>query len=437
MGNELDDKGENYPRCPCCGRMEVGLPHQSPEKVSVCASTTGMAPLGFAVPFFFRFIKICIQSLVFIFLVYSIYKMYLQGSDRYCNYEKVTVFQVICGQPWIFFLSDGNINPNRGLDWIERGLFISSFGVLVLMRIFYQYRFRKLDQKLDKDNIDITDYTVMVFNLPTTTQEGKLEEFFKTNFRHPDTGKFLDIQVGMINFLYHDFEDTLEKGDQLKKKLDDYRKKFDNQDAYKAEELKESFMKELELLELHLHRFYDKENLESEIKQRFTGVALVTLEHEEHADIIKSHYVLTGFAKTIYHLLGYIPKPILNCLSDKVKHEFQPNCFIFLDNPLPPEDIIWRNFGKGRFNNLTRKIFSFFLTILILSVTLGILLLLKIWQLSLGAAFWVQILFTSLIKVINAAAMYFNTRFIDFEKITSFTDLNAEIVWRSTLVTCS
>lgn len=423
------------PKCPCCGRNDVIYSYQSNDKVSVFASTTGMAPLGFAVPFFFRYIKIIIQSLAVVFLVYSIYKMYAQSSTNYCEYGKTTPQKSSCGQVWKFYFSLANRNPNEGVDWIEKGLFITSFVIMVAIRAFYQYRFRTLDQKLDKENIDITDYTVMVYNLPLNTQEARLEHFFKTHFKDPVTEKYLDVKVDSINFLYQDFDDTLEMGENLKKLLDKYRHDFDSKDEEEIEEMKERFRLDLEVLEKHLDRHYDKANIRAEVKSRFTGVALVTLENEEHADIIKDSYVLKGFARTVYHLLGYMPKPILKCLSNKVKHEFRSDCYIFLDVPKPPEDIIWQNVGRGKMNRLTRKFLGLICAGLILGATLLTLLGLKYWQLRQGAVIWISILFTVLMKIVNGVAMYFNRKIIEIERINSFTMLNTEIVWRTTLVT--
>ena len=403
--------------------------------VPICTSTTGMAPLGFAVPFFFRYIKIIIMAVMYLFIVYCCYKLGIAGSQNYCRYNSNEPVREDCGAAWKFHLSQGNTDPKAPNNVFERVLFVASFVGMVLLRIFYQYRFRTLDQRLDKDTVDITDYTVMVYNLPQNAQDSWVETFFKTSFKNPETGAYVDIQVATINFLYQDYEDTLQKGEDLRKQLDNYRKTFDVKDHGQIEEMKEKFNEDLDTLNEQITRFYDQENEGADIKPRFTGIAYVTLEKEEHADLIKKHYVLTGFTKTIYHLLGYIPKPILKCLSAKVRHEFRSDSFIFLDVPKPPEDIIWENMGRGQMNNLTRKILSFIGTICILTVTFAILVGLKVWQSNSGSAIWVSIVFTIVIKIVNAVAMAFNRWFIDFEKIHSLTTLNTEIVWRTTLMT--
>lgn len=403
--------------------------------VPIMTSTTGMAPLGFAVPFFFRYIKFLLLALLYSFLSYCVYKLVIIGEQNYCHYNSAIPVRDICGAPWKFFLSQGNTDPSTPNDVAERVLFVASFVGMVFMRIFYQYRFRSLDTRLDKDNIDITDYSVMIYNLPLNTGEGRVKDFFKTHFKDPETGKYLDISVSSVNFFYQDYEDTIKKGEKLRKQLNEYRKRFDSKDGELIEEMKQKFKEDLEALDESINTLYDQENINATIKTRFTGVAMVTLEREEHADLIKSHYVLKGWSKTIYDLLGYMPKSILNCLSVNVKHEFRGGCYIFLDVPKPPEDIIWENMGKGKMNNLTRQILSTICTLAILILTFLILVGLKVWQIRSEGNFWISILFTIVIKIVNGVAMFFNVWFIGFERFSSSTLQTTEIVWRTTSMT--
>ena len=337
-----------------------------------------MAPLGFAVPFFFRYAKICIQALLIIFFVNSVYRIVTESSDNSCGYGDLKQSEPRCGQAWKFFISRGNEIQIEHEDWTESGLFIASFVVLVLMRIFYQYKFLALDNKLDNDNIDITDYTVLAYNLPQNCKEPTLERFFKTNFKDPETNRDLDIKVASINFIYQNFNKVIKKGNDLEKQLEQHRKKFDSSDQIQIEEMKENFISEVDKVGSYIYKLYDQKDMNSGAKRNFTGIAMVTLESAQDVRVIKKHYLLTGLWKTVYNLLGYIPKPILKCVPNNSKHDFRSGSYIFLDNPIPPEDIIWANMGRGKFNNITRRLISFLGTILILSSTLVILLGLKV-----------------------------------------------------------
>lgn len=360
--------------------------------------------------------------------------------DNYCGYTSGDPTRPECGQLWKFYLSQGNSDPTAPNDLIERSLFVISFACMVLVRIFYQYRFQSLEKKLDKQNVDITDYTVMVFNLPLDTQEFMVKDLIRNLFRKNKDGIDECIEVSKINFVFQNYGKTIEMGNELKKQLDTYKTQLKGVTPESTEyvEMICDYNTNLENLKKNLDLHYDMQNFNRIDKKNFSGIAFVTVEKEEHADRLKKEYSLKDFPKTVYNLLGYIPSPILKCLPKKQKHyydEIHPERgYVFIGTPKPPEDLIWENLGKGSMNNLTRKSISLLGTILIFGITLAILVSLKVWQTNAGSNFWISFAFTLVIKIINEIAGFFSKKFIDFERFSSRTMINAETTWRSTLV---
>lgn len=360
-------------------------------------------------------------------------------KDNYCRYLSSESVREECGSLWKFYLSQGNSNPDSPNDIIERSLFVFSFAGLVLMRIFYQYRFLVLDKELDEKNVDITDFSFVVCNLPSDCQEYMVKNLF-TNILKKNKLSDDSVEVVRINFAFQDYQETIDKGIKIKEILDDYKRELkggvpDTEDYYN---MIHRFNEKLDELKTDMDNLYDMDNFYKHPRKKFSGVAFVTVEKEEHADLIKQKLCLKAFPKLVYSLLGYIPGFMLKVLPSTQKHLYDEENFakgyVFIDIPKPPEDLIWENFGKGKMNNLTRKLISLIGTIIIFGITLAILVSLKFWQTNSGANFWISILFTLVIKIINEIANFFSKKLVALERINSRTMLSAELTWRSASV---
>lgn len=436
MKQQTKDDESEIKKCPCCGRRD-----SEGKLVPLASSTTQMAPIGFAIPFFFRFGKFLIIQLAVLFGVYSLYALITYSKENYCNYyqEGITP-RKNCGKPWNFYLSVGNSNPEAPTDWIERALFITSFAIMIGIRIYTQYTFRSLDTKLDNLTIDITDYTVMVYNLPKNVNEGDLRAYIRELYIVDNNKERMNLEVAAINFVYQDYKEIQELNKNLRKKLKEYRKVYDTHDSKKVENIKIEFNEKVKELEEKLNNEFTVSWFQSGVKKRFAGVAFVTLAKEEQANAIRDQLLLPSTFKTVYRYLGYLPKPLLFCMSKQKRDNFKCDKFgdnetwIFFDRTNPPEDILWENMGNSGLSYLATKILSTIGVLVILLVSFAVIVGLKYWQLNAENSIWVSIALTIVIKIVNAVSMFFNKLFISFEKITSFTMLNTEIVWRTTLV---
>lgn len=436
----IPDETENEEAlCPCCGRRPSDI------YMPLNCNTTGMAPLGFAVPFFFRYIKFCMLQMGLLFILYSMYAMSTYVGDNYCNFfSKSVPKRETCGQAWNIYLSQGNGNPSAPADLLERSLFVASFIIMILLRIFYQYKFKSLDEKLDDLTLDITDYTVMVYNLPKTVTSCQLTYYFQQKIRiYDDKKEEKYIKIAAINWVFQDYEIYEKKADELRNLLIDYRReseihgKIDDLDK-----MQHDFNVERDKLTYEVDSIFGITVSTDEENKYFSRVAYVTFEKEDMANAIKDQLALPNTFKTIYRYIGYIPECLLFLLS-KTKRENllfkdlgdRDNCRVYVEAPHQPEDILWHNMSDKGVNFLIRKILSSLGVILLLGVSFVVLIGLKYWQLSSKASVIVSIALTIAIKIVNAVAMYFNRQFIGFEKIRSHTMLNTELVWRTTIMT--
>lgn len=399
-----------------------------------------MAALGFSIPFFFRYIKFCVLALFFIFVVYCCYDMSIFVKENHCRFISGEPKKQECGSLWKFYLSQGNSDPNAQNDVFERVLFVLSFIGVVLMRIFYQFRFIQLDKQLDDQNIDITDYTIEVNNLPLDAQEYHIKAFFREILRKNNLSDEF-VEVVSINFVYQDYGIAVEKGNKLKQTLDEYKRNLKGNvpDTEEYFEMIESFNVKLTELDEELENNFEMINIgKRQDRRKFTGTAFVVVEKEDHAILIKNHFSIKEFPKLILTLFGTIPNFILNLMPAKQKHlydeEIPSKGYIFIDRPKPPEDLIWENLGKTKLNRFYRKLISLGGTILIFGLTLAVLVSLKIWQKNSGPNFWISIAFTLVIKGINELASFLNKKLIDLERINSRTMLSTELTWRSSIV---
>ena len=403
-----------------------------------------MAPLGFAVPFFFRYIKFCMFQLCLLFFIYCIYAMSMYSGENYCNFYKQTEPKLeSCGQAWNIYLSQGNSNPDAPSDILERSLFVASFVIMILLRIYYQYRFRSLDEKLDKLTIDITDYTVMIYNLPLTVTSCQLREYFEHKIKIYDENKEEKfIKIAAINWVFQDYASFEKKANKLKKKLIKYRKTSDKTASFaELEKIRGEFNEKRDELLKEVDSTFDI-NISTDVENKnFSGIAYVTFEKEDMANAIKDQLALPGTFKAIFRYIGYVPECLLFLLPKTKRDNMmfkelgdKDNCRVYTEAPNPPEDIIWENMGSSGVRFLVRKILSSLGVLLILGVSFVVLIGLKYWQLNSEASIWVSIALTVAIKIVNAVAMFFNTQFIKFEKIRSYTMLSTEMVWRTTMV---
>lgn len=433
---QTEDQEPEIKKCPCCGRRD-----SEGKLVPFSSSTTQMAPIGFAIPFFFRFGKFLIIQLAILFSVYCLYALITYSNENYCNYYRAGMnARETCGKVWNFYLSVGNSDPNKPSDIISGSLFVVSFAIMVIFRVYTQYTFRSLDTKLDNLTIDITDYTVMLYNLPKNINEYDLKMYIEDLYIVDDKKEKMKLEVAAINYVFQDYKNIGDHNKKLRKRLKEYRQVYDSHDALKVEKIKGEFYKELEELEDQITKEFTIPKFDRGLRNNFAGIAFVTLAKEDQANAMKNQLSLPGSFKTVFKYLGFLPKPLLFCLSKHKRDNFKCDKFgdnerlVFFDGANPPEDIIWENMGDAGLSYFATKVLSTIGVIFILLVSFAILVGLKYWQLNTEGSILVSIALTIVIKIVNAISMFFNKLFINFEKITSFTMLNTEYVWRTTLV---
>ena len=199
-------------------------------------------------------------------------------KENYCRYLSNEPVREDCGSLWKFYLSQGNSIPDAPNDIIERSLFVFSFAGMVLMRIFYQYRFLVLDKELDEKNVDITDFTLVVYNLPSDTQEHMVRDLFTKILKKNKLSDDL-VEVVRINFAFQDFQETIDKGNKIKEILDDYKRQSKGRvtDTSDYIDMIHRFNQKLDELKEEMDTQYDMGNFYQQPRKKFTGVAFVTV----------------------------------------------------------------------------------------------------------------------------------------------------------------
>ena len=394
-----------------------------------------MGKLGAAIPFFFDYVKFCICVLCASFVLLDLYLLVRIGSGtQTCLFGApagpAPAGFVRCGARWKFHLSKGN-DIQRGVDPLERALFAACFFAMLAVRVFYSVRFAWLEVALDRRTIDITDFTVLVTGLPSDASEPQVRDFFERQAAVRSGESQVRVKVEAVNPVFTAYEELRQKDVRLKKLLKQYRASYMRREEHELETEKEGFRTQArEALEL-AEKDFPEDSRQRRI-EKFTGVAFVSFETEEMAEAVQAQFKMRWLPALCARYLGSVP----DCVARRDPARQTPGlgAKLYADRADPPNDVIWENLGAANLPLLYRKALSLLGLVLVFGVSLGSLVLLKLWQSKTEGSFWVSLLISVAIKVSNSVFSFLNQFLVKVDKCTTHTMHQAVVAWRGSLL---
>lgn len=408
---------------------------QTTARVGLCGKTTNMGKLGAAIPFFFDYVKFCICVLAVCFVLLDLYLLVRIGSGtQTCRFGEqhgaVPAGFVRCGGRWKFFLSKGN-DIQRGVDTLERVLFAACFCAMLAVRVFYTVRFAWLEVTLDRRTIDITDFTVLVTGLPKDASEQQVRDFFERQAAVRSGDAAVRVKVEAVNLVFTDYDRLRQTDVELKKMLKQYRSSYMRREQHELDSEKEQFKaKAYEALQA-AEKDFPEDSKQRRI-EKFTGVAFVSFETEEMAEAVQEQFKMRWLPALCSRYLGSVP----DCVArrDPVHQAAGVGAKLYTDRADPPNDVIWENLGASNLPLLYRKMLSLLGLVLVFGVSLGTLVLLKLWQSKTQGSFWVSLLISIVIKISNSIFSFLNQFLVKVDKCATHTMHQAVVAWRGSLL---
>ena len=416
--------------CPCCDRKD---PEGNLGMIPVTRSSYGFVKIGFAVPLYFDFAKMLIFISIGMFLLMGIYQMIIYGNDDECRYKDSN--SDFCGSRWLFLPSRANAGFEHVYSVTNHLLFVISVFFLYGLRFFYSYRFTKKTVSADQRFIDITDYTVKMMGLPLDCTKQEIVDFFQQFSMKKDDGAETKLEVADVNFVYHNYTDLTKADGKLTETLKKYREEFLGQDRANLQNLRSDFNHERrKTVDMVVEKFSQKGDInpgllrkhhrarmEHNIRnQFFSGDAYVSFQTEEMASFVESSLKISNVPKWALKNLGYVPLWMYQLPGGR-RHLFRTGLYVHLDKAQPPQDVVWENMGPQKMNALARKAINIFFSFIIMVLSFLLLLWLKTVQQNTKGGFWVTLLLTLIIQVMNKIIVFVYKMLVKLERIDSLT----------------
>lgn len=375
--------------------------------------------------------------MLFTMLIYSLWASISYAGDNWCQYGANQ--SPYCGSAWKFYFSLVN-KTEFEISLTERGLFLLTLLVLLILRVNTFRISRNLEKEMDEGIIDITDYTVELVGLPRNCNIREIFAFFQNMpMQSPDLKTTIAVTPRAINLLYSDIDILAHKDVELRKQLKDYGKYNLQQNLYLTDHAKHEFLGHLHEAEDLLNVQYPYPVDESTLvylDNKFCGKAYISFETQVERNAVMNQMGMNGLPAFANRFMGYIP----GILADKENGNGQQlrkdqDTWFHVGFSKHPADIIWENQGLSSMSRLCRRIASAVLIVAIFAASFWTAFAIKKWQISYKQGnFWVSLALTGVLKLFNIVFSLAAEFTAKFEKPETKTLLGSTLVWRNTTV---
>ncbi|EAS04279.2 kinase domain protein (macronuclear) [Tetrahymena thermophila SB210] len=355
--------------CECCGYEINRIP------INLFVANIKLGFLGSGFPLYFSYLNICILMLLFLSLIQGLPTAAFYSLDSFCQKSQLEVYD------WMKY-QQANINsvkrvqpcPNllvnelslaNTIDQIKEGGSLQFSIVAMLFQVIACFEFRK---NLRQTEVDVdqkfttpTDYSVWIKLIPKNLKN--IQQTIKDHFALQNK------TVEKVNLIYNidEIQELELKYKNLIKKKQEYLKK--NGINSKDEEL---FQIQVEINNVN-NEILEKQTLIPLQPEKFTGQAFVSFSTEQEKDQVLDEHVPGFFTK----LLNYLYNGRLERYNDTQK--IGKEKILIIEAP-EPNDIDWEFAHCSNRDRQISNIYSTFMWILLMLLSLGLVLLLKYIQ---------------------------------------------------------
>ena len=328
MGRPIDLDHDNViDVCPCCGS-----PFDN-QKISLCENHNKLDFLGPGFPLFYEFLIFCIICICLLFCIQGIYGLATNPNGHACELANIRKASVRCKENGINLYSWFN---KEDRDEVQSGLNLcGAFCLLIVLNIF-KHRHKKVEMRLDNDNISPSDYTIQVSELPTTEKEEDIKTFFENcipnqtiTISKVSLAYFVEDYVNLKNLK----EELIAKQSNLMSNIvHTERKKGVTQTILRTK--KNEIDKKMEEVQEKIEKF--EKECETNAAEKFCGVVFLSVRKEEDQEALLKFWE-RSFLQTIMIM-------IMSKLFKANQKTYKGN-IISVKRAPEPTDVIWENLG--------------------------------------------------------------------------------------------
>jgi hypothetical protein len=409
--------------------------------------------LGTGIYFYFFYLKYLVFIFTILLVLLSIPTMiisrkYNSQMISYCNNTSIVKDDdKMCKEfmdrdnDWLYSMNCDNLRYYKEY-LVETPAFKSnivdySFIVFITLMVIWVVKHvlvvivNALDLEIDMLNITPSDYALMISNIPQTIEnkDAIVEEYLNIHNAKGKNGFEMDIKPVEVNLTYRISDFVKTKNEFLKLK-----KLIKHLELKKLTTFKPWVGKPMTLDELRAQLNMNSKRLNEYIlnidkpeKKLFTGVVFATFNTSEEYDKFLNEFPNTHL-KYFIALLQYLTASFLCCCCfDKKKLRKYKNKLILSVIPAPePTEILWENLEVSYVEGVIRTLIVYFITLLLLAVSFGIILGLNIAQTGLPDdlntyKYALSALISITISVVNALAVKLINVLTDYERKISIT----------------
>ena len=408
-------------------RRSCGL-LRSESQIPLCVNRYELAKQSNGLPLVFDF---DIYVIAFLFLSFVLFFSYT--AYRGIEYSKETVVvEVYISRQYI---------EKKGIDLIERALFVVSYVLLNVVRILMVRYLRQMARLVDKRVTDCTDFSVEIKGVHSAVTSDSLKAFFNgKKLKSEALNEAICVQVAAINFVYRDTNNLMTRNNNIKVLLKKYGDFACNQDYEKAVAVNQKFeIKRDDIFRLLTEQYttrVDEQDEKSKKNTCFTGEVYMSFDREAGAMAVLDDLKLNWMQDYLDDMLGYVPDWCgMATSSDKI-HKYKGQR-IYAKTAHHPLDIIWEHRGAVGCQRLARRFTSLMFTLVIFAASFFALYGLKSWKTSVQDRFFPSLGMTIVILIFNALFAYVARYLIWFEMPETKSELEYKIAFRMTMVVSS
>lgn len=400
------------------------------KEVGLFESTNKLSFLGSGVPLFFDYNCFIMASLGSCFLIYGVYTMYKNATESYCSVVAETD-ELYCGAWWKTSTSAGNRNLSK-TDPVERWLACLLLFFLLVLKICFFRVARKKDCDIDEKNTTPVDYTIMISGIPREMKESEVID----TFANYDLGENTKPVIEKINFAYYiaDFVRLTKKKVSLEKKI-----LLESKKEVKDQAKIDGYNKRISGISKELKKIQNTLDGKNGIKEKakfFTGICFLTFKTQLDAEKVSENWKIGFFGVIAIKYVNFL-RGCFTGTKERIRGRV-----VSVSEPPEPSDILWENLGTPFGIKIKRRLFTGFLTVILLLFSFAIILGLKYLQfevvnsnqgsevMKLGISLGI----TGFISAINALLKKV-MRFISLsEKYSTMTGYHTGVLWKINLV---
>ena len=280
-------------------------------------------------------------------------------------------------------------------------LFGINIGLMIILKYLYLGSIRYFDLRVDYLRTTPSDYTLLIKGIAKYETEASLRTFFEL--------KVPGVKVEKINFV-HNIQHIYDVTQQLMKldlKIHVLKRKGE-EDSIKYK----NAINERKKQRNEFSRIRDELTTKEGFEKTFTGNAFVTFSYKNDADEVMNK---------MNHNLHFLS-------LKKSKYSIK--------RAKEPEDVLWQNFGLTMGQRIMRRLASFVVSAFLIAASLGLVLLVKLYQESLSETlhplviFSVSIIISMVLTIINYFLRLTLRKLTAIERRTSYSSLESGIVFK-------